>query len=144
MKITKVRKVKTPTRGTERSAGIDFYVPDDFNKVKLFPGDDVLIPSGIKVEVPEGYALTAFNKSGIAVNKKLLVGACIIDEDYQGEIHLHLFNVSREPVIVSPGEKLIQFLLMPIFYDEIEEVMPENIHIKKSNRGEFGFGSTGV
>lgn len=52
MKITKIREVKTPTRGTECSAGLDFYVPAGI-RLCMLPGDDVLIPSGIKVEVPE-------------------------------------------------------------------------------------------
>lgn len=47
MKITKIREVKTPTRGTECSAGLDFYVPAGM-KLSMLPGDDVLIPSGIK------------------------------------------------------------------------------------------------
>lgn len=52
MKITKIREVKTPTRGTECSAGLDFYVPAGI-RLCMLPGDDVLIPSGIKVEVPQ-------------------------------------------------------------------------------------------
>ena len=77
MKISKIRDVKTPVRGTEKSAGIDFFVPKDFNKTRLFPGESVFIPSGIKVNVPTGHALIAFNKSGVAL-KKNLAQTCII------------------------------------------------------------------
>ena len=71
MKISKVRNVKTPSRGTEKSAGIDFFVPDDFDKKLVFPEGSILIPSGIRADVPEGYALIVFNKSGVAVKKVL-------------------------------------------------------------------------
>ena len=91
MQIAKIRNVKTPTRGTNGSAGIDFYVPDDYpdSLCTIPPGDRFFIPSGIKANVPEGYALIAMNKSGVALKKGLMVGACVVDSDYQGEIHLH-------------------------------------------------------
>ena len=59
MKITKIRDVKTPIRGTEGSAGIDFFVPNDYpNSLRrIEPGDRFFIPSGIKANVPTGYAL---------------------------------------------------------------------------------------
>ena len=92
MKITKIRDVKTPIRGTEGSAGIDFFVPEDFPKdlCTIQPNERFFIPSGIKANVPDGFALIAFNKSGVALKKGLLVGASVVDSDYQGEIHLHL------------------------------------------------------
>ena len=89
MKVQKVRNVKTPNRGTSVSAGIDFYVPEDFETVTLNPGQSVLIPSGIKAQVPRGYALIAFNKSGVAVKQGLSVGACCVDEDYTGDTSSH-------------------------------------------------------
>ncbi len=103
-----------------------------------------LIPSGIKADVPQGHALIAFNKSGVAVKKNLYVGASVVDEDYQGEIHINLTNVGREEVEINPGEKIIQFILLPVFYDTIEEVELENLYAGATTRGEGGFGSTGV
>ena len=143
MKIAKIKAVKTPERGTQESAGIDFFVPDGII-AKLAPGDSCLIPSGIKVKVPTGHALIAFNKSGVAVNKNLYAGACVVDEDYQGEIHINLTNVGRKEVGIKPGEKIIQFILLPVFYDTIELVDLENLYVEATSRGEGGFGSTGV
>jgi dUTP pyrophosphatase len=143
MKISKIKEVKTPTRGTPKSAGIDFYVPQGI-AVSLPPGYSCLMPSGIKANVPAGHALIAFNKSGVAVKKNLHVGACVVDEDYQGEIHINLINVGKETVKISSGEKIIQFVLLPVFYDTIEEVDLENLYEEISERGEGGFGSTGV
>lgn len=143
MKISKVRSVKTPVRGTPNSAGIDFFVPDEI-RVYLKPGDSCLIPSGIKANVPLGHVLMAFNKSGVAVKKNLHVGACVVDEDYQGEIHINLTNVGTSGVEIQSGEKIIQFVLLPVFYDTIEEVEISALFEGITERGDGGFGSTGT
>ena len=144
MKITKVRDVKTPTRGTPSSAGLDFFIPEDYHqKNPIWPNQSVCIPSGIKANVPEGYALVAFNKSGVALKKCLDVGACVVDEDYQGEIHLHLTNVGKEKVYLSAGDKILQFLLLPVSYDTVEVVDESNLYEAVTVRGDGGFGSTG-
>lgn len=145
MKITKVRPVKTPTRGTKLSAGLDFYVPADFDFLILHPSESVVIPSGIIASVPKGKALIAFNKSGISVNKRLQVGACVVDEDYQGEIHIHLVNVGNLSVIIEPGDKIIQFILLPVFYDIIEVVSSKKeLFSLESERGAGWKGHTGT
>jgi dUTP pyrophosphatase len=142
MKVQKLRNVKTPNRGTVASAGIDFYVPEDFETVSLNSGESVLIPSGIKVQVPRGYALIAFNKSGVAVKQGLSVGACVVDEDYEGEVHLHMINTSDKDQVVATGQKLVQFVLIPVSYFDVEEV--DEIPSKNTERGAGGFGSTGL
>jgi len=143
MKISKVREVKTPTRGTEKSAGIDFFVPFGISET-LDPGSSCLIPSGIKANVPENYALVAFNKSGVAVKKNLHVGACVVDEDYQGEIHINLTNVGNETVQIESGEKIIQFVLVPVSYNEVQVVGEGDLFDSNTQRGTGGFGSTGT
>jgi dUTP pyrophosphatase len=142
MKIQKLRDVKTPNRGTSVSAGIDFYVPEDFETTTLKPGESVLIPSGIKALVPRGYALIAFNKSGVAVKQGLSVGACVVDEDYEGEIHLHMINTSDKDQVIATGQKLVQFALIPVSYFDVEEV--EVLPSRNTERGAGGFGSTGL
>ena len=146
MKIAKTRSVKTPTRGTVGSAGMDFYVPDDYpgNLCTVDPGERFFIPSGIKANVPDGYALIAMNKSGVALKKGLLVGACVVDSDYQGEIHLHLVNTGNKTVVIEPGEKLTQFLLIPVNHCVVQEVSEASLFEFDSDRGAGGFGSTGT
>lgn len=161
MKYTKTRDVKSPNRGTSQSAGIDFYIPNDWNggqEMHLQPGGKILIPSGIKVNVPAGYALIAFNKSGVASKKGLIVGACVIDEDYQGEVHLNIINTNQPfethhegmyytesgYVLITPGEKLLQCILIPINYAEPVEVTADLLYDESTERGSGGFGSTGV
>ena len=160
MKIAKVRSVKTPVRGTAQSAGIDFFVPNDFTEEILLPRRDLLIPSGIKVSVPKGYMLMAAEKSGVVTSRNaaiaagrkpklgafesvVVLGAKIVDEDYQGEIHIHLVNVGQNYVIIKPGMKIAQFILVPVLYDTIEEVPETELFSETSSRGDGGFGSTG-
>lgn len=144
MKIQLVRDVKPPSRGTSRSAGIDFYIPNDFENKLLFKGDSVLIPSGVKVQIPEGYALIAHNKSGVATKLGLVVGADTVDEDYEGEIHIHVIKVSNDPVMaeLKKGMKLIQFVLEKMNYENVEVV--DELPKRNTERGTGGFGSTGI
>lgn len=160
MKIAKVRDVKTPVRGTSKSAGIDFFVPNDYFEAHVSPGMDILIPSGIKADIPEGYMLMAADKSGVVTSRiavvasgktakpgsfdsVLIVGAKICDEDYQGEIHIHLINVGQQPVIIKPGMKIAQFILVPVKYEGIELVDEKDLFSDISERGDGGFNSTG-
>ena len=144
MKFAKTRDVKSPTRANPTDAGIDFFIPNDMPKVELRSGDKCLIPSGIKVDVPEGYALIAFNKSGIATGRELQVGACVVDCGYQGEVHFHLFNYGNNVVWLHPGEKIVQFVLLPLGDPAVEEVKEKDLYTEVSSRGEGGFGSTGT
>lgn len=146
MKVLRIRDVKMPVRGTEGSAGIDLFVPNDQDAIILNPGESVFIPAGIKARVPHGYALIAMNKSGIAAKKSLMVGACVIDEDYTGEIHIDLKNVGEVKQFVNPGDKIVQVLCLPINYVEVEEGESEEDLFGDlvTERGDGGFGSTGT
>lgn len=141
LKFFKCRDVKSPQVGTPGSAGIDFFVPNDFQTTTLQPGEDVNIGLGIKTEFEEGLALIAHNKSGIATKKKLITGACVVDSDYRGEIHAHLFNAGTTAVTIEPGMKILQFILMPYIKPELIETTEE---LSETERGEGGFGSTGM
>ena len=138
--------VKEPIRAHEDDAGIDFFVPNNFEKTYLFPGKDILIPSGIRVVVPEGYALIAKNKSGVATKKKLSVGACVIDSGYRNQVHIHLYNFSNDTVIIEPGDKIVQFVLVKIglhIPEFISEKEYEETYLN-TERGLGGFGSSGA
>lgn len=158
LKIFKVRDVKTPERGTPKSAGIDFFIPADFERKLLFPREDILIPSGIIAKIPEGYMLMAADKSGIAPSgqakmraniapkgileeSSLIIGAKIIDEDYPGEIHIHLINTGSDSIVLAPDMKVAQFILVPVLYADVCEVdNREDLNITGERIG--GFGST--
>ena len=144
MKFSKIRNVKSPNRANDIDAGIDLFVPEDQQPLTLKPQESCVIPSGVKFNVPEGHALVAFNKSGVAVKRQLLGGACVVDEGYQGELQIHVINVSQEPQRIEAGEKIMQFILVPMFYDAVDEVPEEELFSEQSTRGDGGFGSTGV
>lgn len=142
LKFIKTKEVKSPVRGHDTDAGIDFFVPEDFERVKLNPGEDVLIDAGIKVIVPKGYALIFKEKSGVATKKKLTIGACVVDSDYRGVVHLHLFNSGTEIETVEAGDKITQGLVVPVSLCKPEEISEEEYNSYDTERGEGGFGST--
>lgn len=143
LSFTKVKDVKSPVRGHESDAGIDFFVPEDFKPVTLLPGDDVLIDSGIKVIVPRGYALIFKEKSGVAVKRKLTLGASVIDSDYRGVVHFHMFNNGSDYTTINPGDKIVQGIVFPISLCQPKEITEEDYNLNCTERGEGGFGSTG-
>ena len=143
MKYSKVREVKTPNRGTSESAGIDFYIPVG-EDVFIKPQEKALIPSGIKMDIPKGTMFQVMNKSGVAVKKGLIVGACVVDSDYQGEIMFNVWNVSNVAVPLESGTKIVQMVLVPILFPTLEEVSLDNLFVDDSERGSGGFGSTGL
>lgn len=162
MKVYKTFDVKLPTRGTSVAAGLDFFVPEntvdfieafkqknpdiqiDDTGITVGPHERVNIPSGIKADVPHGYALVAYNKSGVSLKYGLDIGASVIDEDYEGIIHLSLVNTSDNIVKIAYGQKIVQFLLLPVKYEAVEEVEDEkDLFTTTSERGAGAYGSTG-
>ena len=139
------RQVKEPVRAHSTDAGIDIFVPLDMEETFIFPGHDILVHTGLRVSVPHGYAFIIKNKSGVATKKKLIVGACVIDCGYTGELIIHLMNVGTEVTKIYPGDKITQGLLIPVEFPDVC-MISENEYMKKhgeSERGETGFGSTG-
>lgn len=144
LKFTKTRDVKSPVRAHPTDAGIDFFVPNDFEVHYLAPGSDILIDSGIKVIVPEGYALIFKEKSGVAVNKKFTLGASVVDSDYRGVVHFHLFNSGRITQKVEAGDKIVQGVIVPVLLCNLEEVDENEYSKNETERADGGFGSSGV
>lgn len=160
----KLLEVKSPNRGTNKSAGIDLFIPENtadffnvFRKynqntlystegILLAPFKDVLIPSGLKFKIPSDTMLMVANKSSVSTKKKLIHGAHIIDEDYTGQILIHLINTHNKHVFLSFGEKITQVILVPILYPSLIEypTTDELYRDHTSMRGEGGFGSTGT
>lgn len=142
LKFSKVRDVKDPKYSTDGAAGLDLYVPNDLSPIFIKPNSSTLIPSGLKFNIPSGFTMIAFNKSGIAAKKKLVVGSCVIDSDYEGEIFINLNNIGTEEQEILPGDKIIQFITIPVFQAKLTETHIDDLFPIKSKRGESGFGST--
>lgn len=123
-------------------------VTDDLYRILIGPHATCVIPSGIRgILEPEASMLQANDKSGVSSKKKLKVTASIIDSPYTGEIHHVVFNTTNEPVIIDLGEKLVQYIHIPIYLTQPDEInMSEFEKLKtekelKSGRGSDGMGS---
>lgn len=124
----------------------DINIPKIDERVSLvvFPNEHIVIPSGITANIPHNKAIQLMNKSGIATKRSLVVGACLIDEDYTGIIHYDMHNIGEDPVYINLGQKITQGVLIDTNLDiEIECVDGDNDK-GQTERGAGGFGSTGI
>ena len=152
LKFYKIRpEAKLPVRAHRTDAGMDlFYCPNgDRGSAMSDEGEywiparaSSLISTGLKTEIPEGYMLEIKNKSGIASKRQLVVGACVVDPGYDGEIYVNLHNIGVETQKIRPGDKIAQAVLVPVVHCGIEEAIADDLN-GDSTRGEGGFGSTG-
>ncbi len=130
-----------PEYATEGSAGVDIRA-DLQEDIILDSLDRFLIPTGIFVEIPEGYEIQIRARSGLSIKKGLtLVNAVgTIDSDYRGEIMVLIINLSKEKAVISHGERVAQMILAK--YERIE--FKEAEELKDTQRGDGGFGHTGL
>ena len=135
---------KLPNRAHKTDAGMDFfYCPEEPTLTGIEPGESVLLPTGIKMEVPSDCMLQIMNKSGIASKRSLITGACVVDEGYTGEIFVNLHNVGNKTNFVEPGEKIAQGVFVRIEKPLLFEVQNDIIYDKETTRGSGALGSTG-
>lgn len=125
----------------------DAHLSDEEKRffLRLRPGSRALIPSGIHVAILEDEsAFIAFNKSGLAANKGIVVTAQVVDKDYTGEMHLGIHNCSDSYVEFYPDDKVAQFIHVPIILSDMKEVDEETYAMltEASDRKDGGFGST--
>ncbi len=126
---------KLPTRGHATDAGLDLYSSDFYS---LLPGERMLVQTGIKLAVPEGFVGLVWDKSGIAKDG-LHTLAGVIDAGYRGEVKITLVNLSQDIYHIAPGQKVAQLIIQRI---ELPDISEETID-DATARGDGGFGSTG-
>ena len=149
LRYEKVRLgAKEPVRSNPSDAGLDvFYCPEnDSGAIFIGPTATAVLPTGLRFEVPHGFMLEVKNRSSMAAKKQLLVGACVIDPGYSGEVFINLHNVGMEPQTINVGDKIAQLVLLPVYHFQCQEEPSGTIYNRPvciSNRGEGGFGSTG-
>jgi len=135
---------KIPVRAYPDDAGLDFYYcPTDEASLTLRPMGNAIIPTGVSIEVPEGHMLEMKNKSGVAAKKQLLVGSCVIDRGYTGEIFVNLNNVGTTIQIIEPGQKVAQGVFVKISQPGLIIIGADQDLYEKSDRQEGSLGSTG-
>ena len=131
----------TPCYATAGSAGIDLIACIDTPLI-LAPQETMLIPSGIAIALPHNDMVAKiYPRSGLGHKHGIVLGNSvgIIDADYRGQIFISLRNQSQQPYTLSPGDKIAQIVIMPIYR------LPwmQSDALDPTDRGAGGFGSTG-
>ena len=130
-----------PAYETAQSAGMDLRAALEGDLV-LAPGDRVLVPTGLFLQIPPGYEAQVRPRSGLALKRGLTVlnAPGTIDADYRGEVGVILVNLSAAEQIIAPGDRVAQLLFAPVTRGELIEVAA----LEETARGGGGFGSTGA
>ena len=143
MKVKVVNKSNNalPAYETKNSAGMDLraYLPD--GPVTLQPMQRALIPTGLYIEIPEGYEGQVRPRSGLAFKHGITVlnTPGTIDADYRGELKQILINLSDEPFVINNGDRIAQIVFARCEQAEMVEVE----ELSETERGAGGFGHTG-
>ena len=133
-------KATVPSYGSEFAAGADLYACID-GELKIQPHTTAVVPTGIALELPLGYAGLIYARSGLATKKGLApankVG--VVDCDYRGEVKVALHNHSEEVQKIDAGERIAQLVITPYITAQFIECET----LSETVRGAGGFGSTG-
>jgi dUTP pyrophosphatase len=145
--IKKIKpEAKLPVRANPSDAGADiFYCVNE--PITIAPGQSILLGTGLQVATPVGYVCEVKNRSGMAYKNSLVVGSCIIDSGYSGEVKVNLHNIGREVKTIMPYDKIAQLIFYPINLPDFE-LLPNEVDLYLhtptiSSRGDGSFGSTG-
>ena len=142
LKVMRVRESATPLPSyqTAHAAGIDLMADLD-GRIEMAPGERRAVPTGIAIEIPEGYEGQVRPRSGRAIKEGLAMinSPGTIDADYRGEVKVLLVNLGQVPIIIEPGDRIAQLVITPVVRAEIVEVDS----LTDTPRGSGGFGHTG-
>jgi dUTP pyrophosphatase len=142
VKVKKLHpKAIVPVYMTEHAAGMDLCTVID-SPVTLAPGERVLLPTGLAMEIPPGFEGQVRPRSGLALKKgiALVNSPGTIDADYRGEIGIIIINHGVEPVEFLPGDRIAQLIIAPVTQANLVEVD----ELTDSTRSSGGFGHTGI
>lgn len=130
---------RLPEYKTLMSAGMDLKA-NITEMWKLNPGERVMVPTGLYIELPEGYEAQIRPRSGLSLKDGIVAILGTIDADYRGEVGVILANISNQPYSINPGDRLAQMVVSEVSRVKWNEVSELN----KTERGTGGFGSTGI
>jgi dUTP pyrophosphatase len=131
-----------PVYQSKGAAGLDLVAALDMqHPLILAPGARALVPTGLVIELPQGYEAQVRPRSGLALNYGITVlnSPGTIDSDYRGEVGVVLANLGHAPFEIRRGERIAQLVVLPVVQAELVEVAQVSI----TSRGNGGFGSTG-
>lgn len=128
-----------PKYGSDAAIGVDLYTMRNSLEYVLFPGERVMVRTGLAVAIPHGYYGRIAPRSGLAYKNGIVVLAGVIDPDYRGEIGVILLNTGKDGFVIRPGERIAQMIFecADRLQPEWADTLPDTV------RGEGGFGSTG-
>ena len=129
-------KPTAPLHGSETAAGFDLYAA---SSVHLMPGASKLVSTGVRMAIPEGWFGMICPRSSVAYKTPLRIGARIIDSDYRGEVMINIHNDGNTPWGIDVGERIAQI----VFMQHLSEMVQVE-SLEETNRGDGGFGSTGL
>lgn len=140
VKIVNKSAYPTPEYATVRSAGMDLRA-NTTEPLTIKPLQRTMVPTGLYIELPEGYEAQIRPRSGLAAKHGITVlnTPGTIDSDYRGEIRVILVNLSSDDFEIVPGERIAQMVVARHEHVEWEETSS----LDSTERGEGGFGSTG-
>ena len=138
--ITVENNVEIPKYMTEGAAGIDVSANIE-KEIELKPLERYLVPTGIKLEIPEGFEIQVRPRSGLAFKHGITVlnTPGTIDSDYRGEVKVLLINLSNEIYKIQPNERIGQLILSKVYKLDFEV----KDGLSETKRGDGGFGHTG-
>jgi dUTP diphosphatase len=141
LRLPAARDLPLPAPASAGSSGFDLRAAID-GELTLRPGERLLVPTGLAVEIPAGWEGQVRPRSGLALRHGIgMVNAPgTIDSDYRGEVGVVLVNHGREPFVVRRGERIAQLVVAPVVQAAFREVAA----LAGSARGDGGFGSTGT
>lgn len=141
IKVVKNNPFKLPEYETKGSAGVDLQANVE-DAIVLKPMERALVPTGLFIELPEGYEAQVRARSGLAIRNgiSLVNGIGTIDSDYRGEIKVILINLGAEDFTINKGDRIAQMVI--IKHERADFVLVEELN--ETDRGQGGFGHTGV
>jgi len=156
IEYTRMRQsARPPERANPSDAGLDlFFNPapagilasPNLDSVVIKPGENMVLPTGYRFGIPHGYMLEIKNRSGVAAKRSLIVGACVVDSGYDGEIFVNLHNIGKTTQIIEPQTKIAQAVMMPVVHCRAVETSSGDLYgwypITLSKRGDGSLGST--
>lgn len=135
--------VKIPKYKTIGSVGFDISSNDN-EIITLRPGERRLIHTGLYIEIPIGYELQIRPRSGLSLKKGFVPALGTIDNDYRGEIGIIAMNLSKdEDIVINKGDRIAQGVISPVINAVFKQVNSID-KLSKTDRGNGGFGSTGI
>ncbi|HBX66170.1 MAG: dUTP diphosphatase [Balneola sp.] len=140
-KLEHGKDLSLPNYETVNAAGMDIRAAVT-ESITLKPGDRTLIPTGFQMALPEGYEAQIRPRSGLAIRNgiTMLNSPGTIDADYRGEVKVIAINHGQEDFVVNHGDRIAQMVIAPVTQLPLLEVD----ELDETDRGEGGFGSTGV